>query len=115
MVYCVAGIKNYSDKEFSERRHEFYQLEPIAQGSYYDETKAVTETNIYDEFDVLQTTFSYQYDDSGLVTVYSMYDGLGMLIDQEFYLYNASGLLQQSIDIDGNITDYGYSNGVLSS
>ncbi|MFA7725616.1 MAG: hypothetical protein WCX25_06015 [Candidatus Izemoplasmatales bacterium] len=37
MVYCVAGIKNYSDKEFSERRHEFYQLEPIAQGSYYDE------------------------------------------------------------------------------
>ncbi|MFA7725735.1 MAG: hypothetical protein WCX25_06635, partial [Candidatus Izemoplasmatales bacterium] len=82
---------------------------------YDDETKAVTETNIYDEFDVLQTTFSYQYDDSGLVTVYSMYDGLGTLIDQEFYLYNASGLLQQSIDIDGNITDYGYSNGVLSS
>ncbi|MFA5037703.1 MAG: RHS repeat-associated core domain-containing protein [Candidatus Izemoplasmatales bacterium] len=63
----------------------------------------------------MQTTFSYQYDDSGLVTVYSMYDGLGTLIDQEFYLYNASGLLQQSIDIDGNITDYGYSNGVLSS
>jgi hypothetical protein len=37
MVYCVAGIKNYSDKEFSERRHEFMKLESIASGSYYDE------------------------------------------------------------------------------
>jgi len=36
MVYCVAGIKKYSDKEFSERRHEFCQLEPIAKGSYFD-------------------------------------------------------------------------------
>jgi DNA invertase Pin-like site-specific DNA recombinase len=36
MVYCVAGIKNYSDTEFAERRFEFSQLEPIAKGSYYD-------------------------------------------------------------------------------
>jgi DNA invertase Pin-like site-specific DNA recombinase len=37
MVYCIAGTKNYSDAEFSERRKEFLTIEPIAIGTYYCE------------------------------------------------------------------------------
>lgn len=37
VVFCVAGIKNYSDNEFAEQRFEFIKKEPIATGSYYDD------------------------------------------------------------------------------
>ena len=37
MVYCVAGSKNYSDAEFSERRKDFLTIDPIATGTYYCE------------------------------------------------------------------------------
>jgi len=31
IVFCIAGNKNYGDKEFSARRHEFEALSPIAE------------------------------------------------------------------------------------
>lgn len=34
IVYCIAGSKNYGDKEFAERRHEFEAITPIAEGVY---------------------------------------------------------------------------------
>ncbi|MBU1093567.1 MAG: recombinase family protein [Bacillota bacterium] len=37
VVFCIAGSKNYGDKEFSERRHEFEALTPLAEGSYRSE------------------------------------------------------------------------------
>jgi hypothetical protein len=37
IVFCIAGSKKYSDKEFVERRQEFINFEPIATGSYYFE------------------------------------------------------------------------------
>ncbi len=35
MVYCIAGSKNYTDKEFSERRKEFLKMTPVASGTYH--------------------------------------------------------------------------------
>lgn len=35
IVYCVTGSRNYTDKEFAEKREEFSKLEPIASGRYY--------------------------------------------------------------------------------
>lgn len=37
VVFCIAGSKNYSDKEFSDRRHEFEVLPAIAEGLYQSE------------------------------------------------------------------------------
>jgi site-specific DNA recombinase len=37
VVFCIAGNKNYSDKEFSERRHEFETKNPLATGTYKSE------------------------------------------------------------------------------
>lgn len=37
VVFCIAGNKNYSDKEFSERRHEFESKSPLATGTYKSE------------------------------------------------------------------------------
>ena len=37
VVFCIAGNKNYSDKEFSERRHEFEAKKPLATGTYKSE------------------------------------------------------------------------------
>lgn len=34
IVFCIAGNKNYGDKEFSARRHEFEELSPIAEGVF---------------------------------------------------------------------------------
>ena len=36
VVFCVAGKKNYDDKEFSEKRHDFLKNEPLAEGTYHD-------------------------------------------------------------------------------
>lgn len=33
----VAGTKNYTDKEFSENRHTFEALKPLATGTYHNE------------------------------------------------------------------------------
>ena len=35
IVYCIAGTKNYSDKEFKERRLEFLKTAPIVVGTYH--------------------------------------------------------------------------------
>ncbi|MDD4988074.1 MAG: recombinase family protein [Candidatus Izemoplasmatales bacterium] len=35
IIYCVAGKKNYSDQEFSEKRHEFVKVSPIAEGVFH--------------------------------------------------------------------------------
>lgn len=35
MVYCIAGTKNYTDKEFSEQREAFIYQTPIASGTYH--------------------------------------------------------------------------------
>ncbi|MBN2300095.1 MAG: hypothetical protein V3569_00960 [Acholeplasmataceae bacterium] len=35
IVYCIAGIKNYSDDEFKERRFEFIKTEPIVVGTHH--------------------------------------------------------------------------------
>ncbi|MBU0973745.1 MAG: hypothetical protein KKC20_24110, partial [Proteobacteria bacterium] len=37
IVFCVAGTKNYTDKEFSENRHTFEALKPLATGTYHNE------------------------------------------------------------------------------
>ncbi len=37
IVFCIAGSKNYSDKEFSEKRHTFEALDPLATGTYHSE------------------------------------------------------------------------------
>lgn len=37
IIFCVAGTKNYSDKEFSEKRHDFEALDPLAIGVYRSE------------------------------------------------------------------------------
>jgi hypothetical protein len=37
IVFCIAGSKNYSDKEFSEKRHTFEALDPLATGTYRSE------------------------------------------------------------------------------
>jgi len=34
IVFCIAGRKNYSDREFAARRHEFESLPPIAEGVF---------------------------------------------------------------------------------
>ena len=35
IVYCIAGTKNYSDKEFKERRFDFLKTEPIIVETYH--------------------------------------------------------------------------------
>jgi len=37
VVFCVAGKKNYDDKEFTEKRHDFLKNEALAEGSYHNE------------------------------------------------------------------------------
>lgn len=37
IIYCINVNKQYTDLEFSNKRHEFINQEPIATGSYYDE------------------------------------------------------------------------------
>ena len=37
IVFCIAGSTQYSDKEFSERRHEFEAKKPIFESVYFDE------------------------------------------------------------------------------
>jgi len=37
IIYCINVSKQYTDLEFSNKRHEFINQEPIATGSYYDE------------------------------------------------------------------------------
>ena len=37
LVFCVAGLKNYSDSEFADNRHVFEALPPLATGSFYHE------------------------------------------------------------------------------
>ena len=35
IVYCIAGTKNYSDKEFKKSRLEFLKTSPIVVGTYH--------------------------------------------------------------------------------
>ncbi|MBN2300816.1 MAG: hypothetical protein JXC31_06505 [Acholeplasmataceae bacterium] len=37
IVFCIVGSTQYSDKEFSERRHEFEAKKPIFESVYIDE------------------------------------------------------------------------------
>lgn len=36
IVYCIAGTKNYSDKEFKKRRLEFLKTPPIVVETYHE-------------------------------------------------------------------------------
>lgn len=36
IVFCIAGSTQHSDKEFSERRHEFEAKKPIFESIYMD-------------------------------------------------------------------------------
>lgn len=96
-------------------RTQEYENKDYLTFSYEEDTNRLLGIRLYEPSQVLLRRYAYEYDLKGNVTVYTMYSAQDTIIEREFYQYDDSGQLDNVVDNDGNIIDYGYLDGTLQS
>ena len=90
---------------------------PISKTSYYNSKKVSEETSAYSNFGDLLSLSTKPYNETSVLKKTFEYDSYGRVTKETDpannsieYHYNNDGLLNQTKDIYGNITNYGYDN-----